>query len=410
MNAASRHFPEFAARCKELSTMSSSDLRNSEVGLFPEMPTAEGEERTTGILPSQAIRELIAKGRIIGNRAITEEQIQPASLDLRLGDIAHRVQASFLPGPGGKVEAKVKDLRMARVDLTSAAVFEKGCVYIVPLLEELDLPRDISGKANPKSTTGRLDVFIRLITDDGVEFERVPPGYKGRLYAEIVSRTFTVAVRAGMRLNQLRFVRGNPVSSDSRIRRLDDEQQLIYMDEESPVKASVDRGLRITVNLEGSSPEEVIAYKARKHAPAIELDRINYYAPEEFWEARRHGSNQRLILEPGDFYILASKERVRVPPEFAAEMVPFDPSVGEFRIHYAGFFDPGFGYGSSDIKGTRAVLEVRAHEVPFLIEHEQFVGRLTYMPLLSTPEKIYGLQIGSSYQQQALTLSKQFRR
>jgi dCTP deaminase len=390
--------------------MSSSDLRNSEVGLFPEMPTAEGEERTTGILPSQAIRELIAKGRIIGNRAITEEQIQPASLDLRLGDIAHRVQASFLPGPGGKVETKVKDLRMARVDLTSAAVFEKGCVYIVPLLEELDLPRDISGKANPKSTTGRLDVFIRLITDDGIEFERVPPGYKGRLYAEIVSRTFTVAVRAGMRLNQLRFVRGNPVSSDSRIRRLDEEQQLIYMDEESPVKASVDRGLRITVNLEGSSPEEVIAYKARKHAPAIELDRINYYAPEEFWEARRHGSNQRLILEPGDFYILASKERVRVPPEFAAEMVPFDPSVGEFRIHYAGFFDPGFGYGSSDIKGTRAVLEVRAHEVPFLIEHEQFVGRLTYMPLLSKPEKIYGLQIGSSYQQQALTLSKQFRR
>ena len=390
--------------------MSSSDLRNGEVGLFPELPTAGNEERTTGILPSQAIRELIAKGRIVGNRAITEEQIQPASLDLRLGDIAHRVQASSLPGPGGKVEAKVKELRMARVDLTSAAVFEKGCVYIVPLLEELGFAPRHFGKANPKSTTGRLDVFIRLITDDGVEFERVPPGYKGRLYAEIVSRTFTVAVRAGMRLNQLRFVRGNPVSSDNRIRRLDEEQQLIYVDEENPVKASVDRGLRITVNLEGSSPDEVIAYKARKHAPAIELERINYYAPEEFWEARRHGSNQRLILEPGDFYILASKERVRVPPEFAAEMVPFDPSVGEFRIHYAGFFDPGFGYGSSDIKGTRAVLEVRAHEVPFLIEHEQFVGRLTYMPLLSKPEKIYGLQIGSSYQQQALTLSKQFRR
>ena len=190
--------------------MSTSELRNGEVGLFPDMSTADDEERTTGILPSQAIRELIAKGRIIGTRAITEEQIQPASLDLRLGDIAHRVQASFLPGPGGKVETKVKELRMARVDLTSAAVFEKGCVYIVPLVEELDLPRDISGKANPKSTTGRLDVFIRLITDDGVEFERVPPGYKGRLYAEIVSRTFTVAVRAGMRLNQLRFVRGNP--------------------------------------------------------------------------------------------------------------------------------------------------------------------------------------------------------
>jgi dCTP deaminase len=390
--------------------MSSSELKDSEVGVLADPPASPSEERTTGILPSQAIRELIAKGRIVGDRAITEEQIQPASLDLRLGDIAHRVQASFLPGPGCKVETKVKELRMARVDLTSAAVFEKGCVYIVPLLEELDLPRDISGKANPKSTTGRLDVFIRLITDEGVEFERVPAGYKGKLYAEIVSRTFTVAVRAGMRLNQLRFVRGNPVSSDNRIRRLDEELQLTYMDAENPGKARIDRGLGITVNLEGASPDEVIAYKARKHAPAIELDRINYYSPEEFWEVRRASAGPRLILEPGDFYILASKERVRVPPEFAAEMVPFDPSVGEFRIHYAGFFDPGFGYGSSDIKGTRAVLEVRAHEVPFLIEHEQFVGRLTYMPLLAKPEKIYGLQIGSSYQLQALTLSKQFKR
>src|SRR4029077_13989440 len=249
--------------------MAISDLRDSDVGLFPEMPTATGEERTTGILPSQAIREMIAKGRVVGDRAIGEEQIQPASLDLRLGDIAHRVQASFLPGPGCKVETKIKELRMARIDLTSVAMFEKGCVYIVPLLEEMDFPRDISGKANPKSTTGRLDVFIRLITDDGVEFERVPPGYKGRLYAEVVSRTFTVAVRAGMRLNQLRFVRGNPVSSDSRIRRLDEEEQLTYKDEDNPGKARIDRGLGITVNLEGASPEEIIAYKARKHAPSI---------------------------------------------------------------------------------------------------------------------------------------------
>src|SRR6202047_82809 len=384
--------------------MSSSDLKNGEVGLFPEMPTAGSEERTTGILPSQAIRELIAKGRIIGNRAITEEQIQPASLDLRLGDIAHRVQASFLPGPGGKVETKVKDLRMARVDLTSAAVFEKGCVYIVPLLEELDLPRDISGKANPKSTTGRLDVFIRLITDDGVEFERVPPGYKGRLYAEIVSRTFTVAVRAGMRLNQLRFVRGNPTFTDNLISNLDEQETLIYMDEENSAKARVDRGLKITVNLEASEPGEMVAYKARGHDPAIELDRIDYYSPEEFWEVRQQNANKDLILEPGDFYILASRERVRVPPDFAAEMVPFDPSVGEFRIHYAGFFDPGFGYGTSDIKGTPAVLEVRAHEVPFLMEHGQFVRRLTYMPLLSRPDKIYGLQIRSVYQRAALAV------
>jgi len=347
---------------------------------------------------------------VAGSPPITSEQIQPASLDLRLGDIAHRVRASFLPGPNSTVEAKINDLRMTRVDLTSASVFEKDCVYIVPLLEEVHLPDNISGKANPKSTTGRLDVFTRLITDYGVEFDRVPAGYKGKLYAEIVSRTFTVRIRAGMKLSQLRFVQGVADSQDREIKKLDREQTLVYMDENSPTKARLDRGLRVTVNLEASEKGEVIAYKARRNAPVIELDRINYYSPEEFWEARQQGTGKGLILDAGDFYILASRERVRVPPDFAAEMVPFDPSDGEFRIHYAGFFDPGFGYGSSEIKGTRAVLEVRAHEVPFLLEHGQLVGRLNYMPLLSRPDKIYGVQIGSSYQQQALALSKQFRR
>jgi dCTP deaminase len=275
----------------------------------------------------------------------------------------------------------------------------------------MNLPENISGKANPKSTTGRLDIFTRLITDYGTEFDRVPPGYKGKLYAEVVSRTFTVAIRAGMRLSQLRFVQGSPVAGDRTIKGLDQEEPLVYMDDEdSPVKARTHRGLRITVNLEGSEPGEIIAYKAKRYAPAIELDKINHYLTEEFWEVRHQTASKSLILEPDDFYILASRERVRVPPEYAAEMVPFDPSDGEFRIHYAGFFDPGFGYGSSDIKGTRAVLEVRAHEVPFLIEHGQLVGRLNYMPLLSRPEKIYGTNIGSSYQHQALTLSKQFRR
>jgi dCTP deaminase len=374
-------------------------------------PAEAAQARTTGILPSQDISHLIARGNISATPAINPDHIQPASLDLRLGDMAHRVRASFLPGPHSTVEAKIKDLRMARVDLTGAPVLEKDCVYIIPLVEELNLPENISGKANPKSTTGRLDIFTRLITDYGTEFDRVPPGYKGKLYAEVVSRTFTVAIRAGMRLSQLRFVQGNPVSGDRTIRELNQEEPLVYMDEEdSPGKARLHRGLRITINLEAAEAGEIIAYKAKRYAPAIELDRIDYYSTEEFWEVRHQNSSKNLILEPGDFYILASRERVRVPPDFAAEMVPFDPSDGEFRIHYAGFFDPGFGYGSSDIKGTRAVLEVRAHEVPFLMEHGQLVGRLNYMPLLSRPDKIYGTNIGSSYQHQALTLSKQFRK
>jgi dCTP deaminase len=374
----------------------------------PDALAENAQPRTTGILPSQEISNLIARGNISAQPAINPDHIQPASLDLRLGDMAHRVRASFLPGPNSTVEAKIKELRMTRVDLTGAPVFEKDCVYIIPLVEELNLPENISGKANPKSTTGRLDIFTRLITDYGTEFDRVPPGYKGKLYAEVVSRTFTVALRAGMRLSQLRFVQGNPRSSDSAIRGLDREDPLVY-DEDSPGKARVERGLRVTVNLEGAEGE-IIAYKAKRYAPAIELDKIDFYATEEFWEVRYQNASRNLILEPGDFYILASKERVSVPPEFAAEMVPFDPSDGEFRIHYAGFFDPGFGHGSGDIKGTPAVLEVRAHEVPFLMEHGQLVGRLNYMPLLSRPNKIYGTNIGSSYQHQALTLSKQFRR
>jgi dCTP deaminase len=366
----------------------------------------------SGVLSSQAIRELIEKQHVFSrvHSQIAEAQVQPASLDLRLGDIAYRVQASFLPGRFSTVEDKIHELQMVRVDLNRATVFEKNCVYIVPLLEELNLPADICAKANPKSTTGRLDIFVRLITDYGAEFEEVPAGYKGKLYAEIVPRTFTVSIRAGMRLNQLRFLRGKPDSTDILLAELDEAQSLVYYDEEGPAKAQIERGLKISVSLQGEHPGEIVAYKARKNAPVVELDKLNHYDPEDFWEARTHISSKGLILDPGDFYILASKEKIRVPPDWAAEMVPFDPSIGEFRIHYAGFFDPGFGYGSSDIKGTRAVLEVRAHEVPFLIEDSQIVGRLVYMRLLERPDKIYGLDIGSSYQRQGLTLSKQFKR
>ena len=390
--------------------MSPAELREGKSTSATDLVNAQEQAFTTGLLPSQAIRKLIDQGRISASPPLTEEQIQPASLDLRLGEIAHRVQASFLPGQLSTVEDRIRDLRMMRVDLTRAAILEKGCVYIVPLLESLNLPADVSARANPKSTTGRLDIFTRLITDYGAEFEGVAAGYKGKLFAEIVPRTFTVAVRAGMRLNQLRFVRGKPTSPDSVISALDEEQNLVYLDENSPIKAQVDRGLLISVNLEAAEPSEVIAYRAKRNSPAIELDKVNHYLPEDFWDIKYQPKNKALILDPGDFYILASKERVRVPPEYAAEMIPIDTSVGEFRIHYAGFFDPGFGYGLSDIKGTRAVLEVRAHEVPFIIEHRQVVGRLKYMRLLSRPDKIYGSDIGSSYQRQELTLSKQFRK
>ena len=386
-------------------------MTNRILELFPELARV-AEEATTGVLPSQHIRQLIFTGAISADAPFEDVQIQPASLDLRLGPNAYRLQASFLPTKASTVERKLADLAMASIDLRNGAVLERGCVYLMPLMEKLRLPSDISGKANPKSTTGRLDVFTRLITDYGEEFERVAEGYVGPLYAEVVPRAFSVMVRTGLRLSQLRLIRGNPPSPDSELTELHEEEGLVYDDDDIIGEAVIKKGLKISVSVrsDGAGP---VAYRARHDAPIIDLDKIDYYDPFLFWDAVPSPTNGRLILTPGDFYILASKEKVSVPPSFAAEMVPFDPSVGEFRIHYAGFFDPGFGYGGGHARqtfGTRAVLEVRAHEVPFLLEDGQFVGKLIYIRLLQRPEQVYGGRIGSSYANQQLTLSKQFKR
>ncbi len=379
--------------------------------LFPELERdLQSLSYTTGILPSQKIRELIENGRLSTPAPIEDGQIQPSSLDLRLGPVGYRMQASFLPGPNATVESRIKDLAMTRIDLTQPTVFEKGCVYLVPLMEHLNLTSEFSAKANPKSTTGRLDIFTRLICDGGTEFERVPPGYKGTLYAEVVPRTFTVLVQAGVKLNQLRFIRGCPPPSDTTLQELDAQETLVYGEGDQPGEALINRGLMVSLNLQGGPEDKIIGYRAKQNTPAIDLLKKDYYDPDEFWEPIMAPRNRRIILNPDDFYILLSKEKVRIPPAYAAEMVAYDPSMGEFRIHYAGFFDPGFGYGASDVKGSHAVLEVRSHEVPFLIEDGQAVGRLIYERLLTHSDKIYGMGIGSSYQGQGLALSKQFKR
>lgn len=376
--------------------------------LFPDL-APEAVAHSSGILSSRAIAGWVRTGHIAAPEPITPDQIQPASLDLRLGPVAYRVRASFLPGPDRTVLQVADSLKTHELDLSSPAVLEKGCVYIVPLLEEWYLPASISGKANPKSTTGRLDVFTRLITDYGTEFERVPAGYKGKLYLEVVPRTFSILVRMGTRLNQVRFVRGTPPPSDRVLAELHERCTLLYVGDQIVGEPAIANGLWISVNLQGDGRSAIVGYKAKAHAPLIDLDRVGYYDPLEFWEPITAPRAARLILNPEDFYLLASKERVRVPPEFAAEMVSYDPSVGEYRIHYAGFFDPGFGYGADDVRGTHAVLEVRSHEVPFVLEDGQRVGRLVFERVLGRPDKIYGPAIGSAYQFQGLALSKQFK-
>ena len=374
--------------------------------LFPELEAGNAETRTTGTVPSQEIRALIRERAIESIVDITEDQIQPASLDLRLGAVAYRVRASFLPGKGNKVRDKIDAFGMHQIDLTKGALLERGCVYIVPLMESLRLGKRLSAIASPKSSIGRLNVFTRLITDGGTEFDRVPEQYKGPLYAEITPRGFSVVVRQGSRLLQIRLKRGRPSYTDTEMRRLQDEQVLIA---ETELEA-ISGGLPIKVNLRGDPATGLIGYKARQHTNIIDVDKIDHYDPLEYWNPIHATGDDAMILTPDDFYILASEKAVNVPPDHAAEMVAYDTMVGEFRVHYAGFFDPGFGHAEAGGTGARAVLEVRSHEVPFVIEHGQTMGRLVYERLMAVPDKLYGAGIGSSYQRQGLALGKQFKK
>lgn len=337
--------------------------------------------QSDGVLPDHALRALYDLGAIAASTAFADTQIQPASLDLRLGDHAYRVRASFLPGGARSVAARLaqSDLAMHRLDLTDGAVLETGCVYLVPLQESLALPADIFGLANPKSSTGRIDVFVRVICDGATSFDRVPHGYKGPLWAEICPRTFSILARPGDRLTQLRLKTGTTIALDQRDLNLD---------------------------LSQDSLGGIIGYRARRHAPLLDLAKVGTHPPRDWFEplVARDG---RLVLDPGEFYILASLPGLSIPREMAAEMVPTAQDLGEFRAHYAGFFDPGFGLGPHETQGTRGVLEVRGRDVPFVLEHGQPVARLIYEKLASPPDHVYG-EMGSHYQGQSLKLSKLF--
>jgi dCTP deaminase len=385
---------------------------NAESGALFAMPE---NERSTGLWPSQHLRGAVLLGHeIMAAVPIADDQIQPASIDLRLGEVAYRVRASFLPGGNATVRDKLDSLSMHRIDLTQGAVLEKDCVYIIPLLEHLALKKRVSAMANPKSSIGRLDVFARVITDQGSEFDRIRDGYKGPLYAEISPRAFSVLVRTGSRLVQLRIRRGSPLFRDTALRRLHAETPLVERPEGDTPRGAIRNGLAFTVDVSGDSATGLVGFKARRHTDVIDVDLVDHYDPREFFEpvyahpARRGADG--IVLDPNDFYILASREAVVVPPDHAAEMIPYDAFVGEFRVHYAGFFDPGFGSVEMEGTGSRAVLEVRSHEVPFLIEHGQVVGRMLYEPLIARPDRLYGGAIGSSYQRQGLTLSKHFKK
>ncbi|MEO1101838.1 MAG: 2'-deoxycytidine 5'-triphosphate deaminase [Pseudomonadota bacterium] len=356
----------------------------------------------SGVLPDTAIAELIERGHVASDAGWADGQLQPASLDLRLGDRAYRVRASFLAGRGRTVADRLDDFTMHEIDLTGGAVLEKGCVYVVPLLEHLNLPQNLSGAASAKSSIGRLDLLTRIITDYGTEFDRVPQGYRGPLYVEICPQSFSVIAQTGQLLNQIIFRDGHTVISDEELRALHKATPIVSEDD-----AVISGGLGFSVDLRPKD-STLVGYRAKPHTGVIDLSKLAHYDPAEYWEEVRTDAGW-IILDPGAFYILVSREAIVIPPMYAAEMAPYIAMVGEFRVHYAGFFDPGFGWAEAGGTGSRGVLEVRCHEAPFVLEHGQVVGRLVYENMAARPSALYGQEIASNYQGQGLKLSKHFK-
>jgi dCTP deaminase len=372
-----------------------------------------------GVLPYQALRQAVEDGWISSPVALGEPQFQPASLDLRLGPVAYQLRASFLPF-SQTVRSRLepadtgeRELVIDRISLEAGATLQRGSVYLVPLLESLDLPPHVRGRCNPKSTTGRLDIFTRVITDGTPRFDEVRAGYRGPLYLEVSPQSFPVRVQAGHSLNQLRLLSGETALSDDELATLYRQIPLLYDAYDRPIpleRVVFNDGLCMGVDLSGRDTGAIIGYRAHPNPPAVDLARIGAYDPAEFWEPIKRPGRDAYILEANRFYILVSKERIRVPPDYAAEMVVYDAGAGEIRTHYAGFFDPGFGFGDGTVLGTKVVMEVRAREVPFMVYDGQTSFKVWFERVAARPERLYGVGLGSSYQHQTLTLSKQFRR
>jgi dCTP deaminase len=372
----------------------------------------EDGPRLGGIYPSQGIRRAISEKWVGGRYSIPPSNVQPASLDLRLGERAYALQCSFLPDSETRVEEKLADLAQGDpIDLTKGAILERNRPYLVPLMEELHLPDGVRGKTNPKSSTGRLDIFTRVISDKNYRFDEIRHGYRGKLFLEIVPRSFSVKVYPELTLNQLRLASGGDARcGDEHIFALHDRSPLLFKASAplAPDDLAIADGLFLSVDLKH---EGLLGYRARKNSPLIDLSRVGEYEVEDFWDVVQPDRGDRFILDPEEFYLLLSAESVSIPPRLAAEMTAYDPTAGELRTHYAGFFDPGFGYDSTgEAAGARAVLEVRARDVPFMIEHGQRICKLTFEAMLEEPDMLYGEEIGSSYQYQELTLSKHFKK
>ncbi len=390
--------------------MTEESQQTTQTGAGPET-VGRSESARRGVLPSQGLRQAVSEGWISsGDYRIHPESVQPASIDLRLADHAWALRCSFLPSAGSPVMDRVNDLALDRLDLRDGATLERDRPYLIPLVEELRLPHHVRAKANPKSSTGRLDVFTRVITDGNHRFDEIPAGYRGKLYLEVVPRSFAVRVQPLLSLNQLRLAAGDPRVGDAELQHIHEEFPLLYMDRHALPAGdlAIADGLFLSVDLSGPH-NRVVGYRAKKNSNRLDMSLLAHYRWRDYWEPVYPEAGARIVLDPEVFYLLLSAEGVCVPPDYAAEMMAYDPTAGELRTHYAGFFDPGFGYDATGRRfGSRAALEVRARDVPFMVEHRQPICKLAYERMLARPDKLYGDDVGSNYQGQETTLSKHF--
>ncbi len=373
--------------------------------------SASPERAAGGVLPAQLLREAIAQEWIVaGAWRIPKESVQPASVDLRLGERAWALRCSFLPDSDSTVEQKVEDLAFEQIDLRDGATLERDRPYLVPLIEELRLPEHVRAKANPKSSTGRLDVFTRVLTDRNHRFDEIAAGYHGKLYLEVVPRTFAIRVQTGLALNQVRLADGDGRLNDGELLTLHEQLPLLFRDEQPLAQSSLSLGDGLFLSLDASGgTENTVGYRAKKNSLPIDLTKVGALRWQDYWEPVHPEAKQRIVLEPEVFYLLLSAEGVRIPPSYAAEMLAYDPTAGELRTHYAGFFDPGFGHSpAGEPGGSRAALEVRARDVSFMVEHGQPVCKLAFERMTEEPDVLYGTDVGSNYQGQQTMLSKHF--
>lgn len=372
---------------------------------------SERTERSEGVLAAQELREAVRQEWVsAGDWRIPSQSIQPASIDLRLGQHAWALRCSFLPDSCSTVEEKITDLAFEKIDLRDGATLERDRPYLVPLIEELRLPPHIRARANPKSSTGRLDVFTRLITDRNHQFDEIAAGYTGTLYLEVVPRSFAIRVKTGLALNQVRLLAGDAKLSDEELLAVHEEFPLLYLDSHA-LRASelaLRGGLFLSLDISGQL-ENIVGYRAKRNSLPVDLTGGVRLRPQDYWEPVHPEQGGRIVLEPEVFYLLLSAEGVSIPPPYAAEMLAYDPTAGELRTHYAGFFDPGFGYSATrQSHGSRAALEVRVRDVPFMVEHRQPVCKLSFERMAHTPDVLYGEELKSNYQGQQTMLSKHF--